>query len=127
MLKKDYLLRFISTFFEGLKRISKGIEEKDPKVFDKINEWYKLLGNTRDYFLKEDAEVIISFFKKKGKELKYIQMLSELLYYDAMYKEDRKLLKKAIQLADYYLKNTKDFSFELQKKVKDMKSKIKQI
>lgn len=125
MLKKDYLLRFISTFFEGLKRISKGIEEEDPKVFDKINESYKLLGNTRAYFLKTDIEAIVSFFKEK--DLKYIQMLSELLYYDAKHKEDKELLKKAIQLADYYLENTKDFSLELQRKIMEMKCQIASI
>lgn len=130
MIEQDYLMRFINTFFESIKQIINGISRDDiENVKIQISYSYKLLGNESSFFIDEDFEEIFKLFKTKdGDYLKRVQMLSELMYYDSLIQKNIEIkniiLKKSIQLLEYYFQNTKEFSFEINNRLIKMKNEL---
>jgi len=133
MFEKDYLMRLVSTFLDALNMVLKSIDKDDIEGAKKqIADIYKLLGNTSEFFLRSDIDDILLYFKKEDEGyLKKVKMLAELMYYDVKTRidEDMKkiILEKAIFLLKHYFINTKEFSFELQNKLKEMQSEFEKI
>ena len=128
MIEKDYFMRLIATLFDAINQIINGIENDDiENVKIQIDHSYMLLGNESSFFIDEDFEEILKLFKTKdGDYLKRVQMLSELMYYDSLIQKNNELkniiLKKSIRLLEYYIKNTKEYSFEINNKLIAMKN-----
>ncbi|MDD3721612.1 MAG: hypothetical protein PHW92_03865 [Lutibacter sp.] len=130
MIEQDYLMRFINTFFDSINQIINGISRDDiENVKIQISHSYKLLGNESSFFIDEDFEEIFKLFKTKdGDYLKRVQMLSELMYYDSLIQKNieikNNILKKSIYLLEYYIENTKEFSFEINNRLTTMKNEL---
>lgn len=125
MLRKDYLMRLVTTFFESLSKIENGLDNGNENMHLYISDTYNLLGNTQNYFLNSDLEEIYIFFKEKeGDYLKRVEMLAELIYVDSKNQNNKEYLKRAKDLLEFYLKNTKEYSFELQSKFKTIKTEL---
>ena len=125
MLRKDYLMRLVTTFFESLSKIENGLDNGNENMHLYISDTYNLLGNTQNYFLYSDLEEIYIFFKEKeGDYLKRVEMLAELIYVDSKNQNNKEYLKRAKDLLEFYLKNTKEYSFELQSKFKTIKKEL---
>ena len=128
MIEKDYFMRLVATLFDAINQIINGIENDDiENVKIQIDHSYKLLGNESSFFIDEDFEEILKLFKTKdGDYLMRVQMLSELMYYDSLIQKNNELkniiLKKSIRLLEYYIKNTKEYSFEINNKLIAMKN-----
>jgi hypothetical protein len=128
MFEKDYLMRLVNTFFNALNRIINSIEKDDiENVRIQIIDAYKLLGNDSSFFLNTNLDKIFLFFKEKeGNYLKRVNMLAELMYQDSRVnkkKETKNLfLDKSILLFEYYIENTKEYSFGLNRKLHVMKN-----
>lgn len=128
MFEKDYLMRLVNTFFNALNRIINSIEKDDiENVRIQIIDAYKLLGNDSSFFLNNNLDKIFLFFKEKeGDYLKRVNMLAELMYQDSRVnkkKETKNLfLDKSILLFEYYIENTKEYSFGLNRKLHVMKN-----
>lgn len=128
MFEKDYLMRLVNTFFNALNRIINSIEKDDiENVRIQIIDAYKLLGNDSSFFLNTNLDKIFLFFKEKeGDYLKRVNMLAELMYQDSRVnkkKETKNLfLDKSILLFEYYIENTKEYSFGLNRKLHVMKN-----
>lgn len=119
MLKKDYFLKLISTFFEALSRAVKNIREGNTEQARvQINDTYGLLGADRNFFIDQDLETIIAKFKESDDDhLKRIQLLAQLMYYDLLSTDIPELkqiiFEKCETLFTYYLQNTDEYSLEV--------------
>ncbi|MFA5299658.1 MAG: hypothetical protein WC389_15830 [Lutibacter sp.] len=128
MIEKDYFMRLVATLFDAINQIINGIENDDiENVKIQIDHSYMLLGNESSFFIDEDFEEILKLFKTKdGDYLKRVQMLSELMYYDSLIQKNNELkniiLNKSIRLLEYYIKNTKEYSSEINNKLIAMKN-----
>lgn len=87
MIEKDYLLRMIEHFFENLqKRLDAAYSlenHSEQTVFDSLYEEY--LGCEKEYFLENEACVILSYFEKQDTKTSCIksEIISELLFLEA--------------------------------------------
>jgi len=130
MFEKDYLMRLFTDFMNALNEILNSINKKDiDGAKEQINYNYQILGNDSTYFSKTNINDIISYFKKKeGDYLKRIQMLAELMYCDYLVQNDkevkRTILKKSIQLLEFYSQNTKEYSFDIINKLNNLKNEF---
>jgi hypothetical protein len=119
MEERDYLMRLIAIFINALNRIRNCIESGDiEKAKIQINESYACLGASSKYFQNNSLETIITYFEgKEGDHLKRIQILSQLMYYDAVVQEKdfakQQKLNKSIALLEYRNFNSEEYSFEL--------------
>lgn len=129
MIKKDYLLRLFQLLIDSMNKIWNNIENGETELAKiQISETYELYGNNAIFFLKTDIDKIIFFFSDINVEyLQKIQLLSQVIYYDSLLKEEeiaKEYLKRAIELAKYYAANTNDFSFEVNNLLLEMKSRL---
>ncbi|MDV7187178.1 hypothetical protein R3X25_07775 [Lutibacter sp. TH_r2] len=115
-------MRLVTTFFEALSNLENGLDNGNKNMQLHISDTYNLLGNTQGYFLTSDFEEVYNFFKQKdGDYLKRVEMLASLIYLDSKEQNSKVILGRSINLMNHYLENTKEFSFELQEKFKQMK------
>ncbi|WP_117881719.1 hypothetical protein [Aureibaculum luteum] len=127
MFEKDYLMRLFTDFMNGINRIVNSIDKEDIEgAKTQIQRSYGFLGNDSDYFINTDVDDLLTFFKtKEGDYLRRVQMLAELISLDAELQTDRekriKLVKKAIQLQEYFIENSNEYSLQMAKRVKEMK------
>lgn len=119
MIEKDYILRLIQTFFDAVNEIVTKIDKKDidgAKI--QIDETYKLLGQNGGFFCRKEINDIVDFFKSKDDDyLKRIELLAQLMFLDAKIEHrmevQKKLLKKAKLLFEYYNMFSEEFSLEV--------------
>jgi|TARA_B110000037_G_C17123440_1_gene506930 hypothetical protein len=123
MFEKDYLMRLLQTLLDAINNIINSINKKDIEGAKKqINDIFRLLGDTEEYFLNTDYEELIAFFKlKDGNYLESVQLLAELLYLDfTIEKDDHRRKSKIIKsqkLFKHYIEYSKEYSFEINKKL----------
>jgi len=92
-----------------------------------ITTTYKLLGNNFEFFFEEDIDIIIDSFGSTEKDiLKKINMLIELLNLDLQIQVNQlkrnKIIAKNIELLEYFLSHTDEYSIELNNLLKKDKS-----
>ena len=129
MLQRDYIMRLVRQFIEALEKLVEEKKKEDGPEFQlKIQSIYRAYFNHRHHFYYEqDAEYILTDLSQdyEGQEfLTRIDMLSELLYQDALLKEpDEKkyLLAKALYLKEYLDSHSDTFSFQRRNKINEIK------
>lgn len=118
MYEKDFIVRLIQHFFEGIARITNKIENgdiEDAKI--DIEKTYELLGESSSFFRESTFEGILSFLNQKNSiQLKKIDLLAELILNDAKIQRSENIkcsmFKKAKMLWEYYNRQAKEYSFE---------------
>ena len=126
MIEKDYILRLIQTFFDAINEIVNKIDKEDmygAKI--QIDETYKLLGKSADFFHSREVNEIVDFLKgKDGDYLKSLELLAQLIFLDAKTEHQteiqNKLLKKAKLLFEHYNMFSEEFSFEANSKLMEI-------
>lgn len=132
MLQRDYILRLLREFTEMLEKL---IEEKDkkggPEVQLQLHSIYRAYFNHPPaFYYEQDAEYILNDLRQnyEGEEfLTRIDMLSELIYQDALLKEpqeEKYLLRKSLYLLKYLDSHSDTFSLERRGKISEIEKKI---
>lgn len=130
MFEKDYLMRLFTDLMNAINRILNSIDNDDiegAKV--QIQKSYGFLGNDSKFFIKTDVDDILDYLKTNdGNYLKRVEMLAELMYLDAKLQVDEEkrinIAKKTIQLQEHFIKNSKEYSFQLENKLKEMQNML---
>lgn len=132
MLQRDYIMRLLQQFFEALEKL---VEERDkkngPELQLQLQSIYRAYFNhPSTFYYDQDAEYILNEMGQNygGEELlTRIDMLSELLYQDALLKESEEqkyLLRKSLFLLNYLDTHSDTFSFERRGKIGEIEKKI---
>ena len=119
MLQRDYIMRLVRQFIEALEKLVEEKKKEDGPEFQlKIQSIYRAYFNhSHHFYYEQDAEYILTDLSQdyEGQEfLTRIDMLSELLYQDA-------LLAKALYLKEYLDSHSDTFSFERRNKINEIK------
>lgn len=132
MLQRDYIMRLLQDFVEALEKL---VEERDkhdgPELQLQLQSIYRAYFNhPHTFYYNQDAEYILNDLGQNygGEELlTRIEMLSELLYQDALLKEPEEqkyLLRKSLYLLIYLDEHSDTFSFERRGKISEIEKKI---
>lgn len=132
MLQRDYIMRLLQDFVEALEKL---VEERDkhdgPELQLQLQSIYRAYFNhPHIFYYNQDAEYILNDLGQNygGEELlTRIEMLSELLYQDALLKEPEEqkyLLRKSLYLLIYLDEHSDTFSFERRGKISEIEKKI---
>ena len=132
MLQRDYIMRLLQQFFEALEKLVEERDKKDgPELQLQLQSIYRAYFNhPSTFYYDQDAEYILNEMGQNygGEELlTRIDMLSELLYQDALLKESEEqkyLLRKSLFLLNYLDTHSDTFSFERRGKIGEIKKKI---
>jgi hypothetical protein len=130
MLEKDYFMRLIHTLMEALQKIKNNIDNnKVESAKDQLLRCYEILGESSDFFTNSAIDDIITFFKtNNGNYLKRVEILAELLFLEAKIQNNtdnkKTLLLKSQSLFKYHSSNSKEYSFEVQTKLSQLKTKL---
>lgn len=132
MLQRDYIMRLLQDFVEALEKL---VEERDKhdglELQLQLQSIYRAYFNhPHTFYYNQDAEYILNDLGQNygGEELlTRIEMLSELLYQDALLKEPEEqkyLLRKSLYLLIYLDEHSDTFSFERRGKISEIEKKI---
>lgn len=132
MLQRDYIMRLLQQFFEALEKLVEERDKKDgPELQLQLQSIYRAYFNhPSTFYYDQDAEYILNEMGQNygGEELlTRIDMLSELLYQDALLKESEEqkyLLRKSLFLLNYLDTHSDTFSFERRGKIGEIEKKI---
>ncbi|MDR2915036.1 MAG: hypothetical protein LBV74_09435 [Tannerella sp.] len=135
--ERDYLMRMLQEFFEAIAKIvhrdSPGMEPDVSDKQERFNDMYKqYFRSSADYFYETEKEIILDDLEEEGLReedlFAKMQMLSELLYQDALIKrgipEKCMLLEKALFLFEYMNKNGRTYSWDREQKISDIKKQL---
>lgn len=125
-------MRLLQQFFEALEKLVEERDKKDgPELQLQLQSIYRAYFNhPSTFYYDQDAEYILNEMGQNygGEELlTRIDMLSELLYQDALLKESEEqkyLLRKSLFLLDYLDTHSDTFSFERRGKIGEIEKKI---
>lgn len=132
MLQRDYIMRLLQDFTEALEKLVEERHKKEgPELQLQIQSIYRAYFNhPHTFYYTQDAEYILNDLGQNyGEEelLTRIDMLSELIYQDALLKEteeQRYLLRKSLYLLKYLDKHSDTFSFERRGKISEIEKKV---
>ena len=134
MIERDYIMRLLQEFFDAIvkamNRNIPGIEPDIPQIQRRFNEMYEqFFHNPAELFYRLSKEDILCELENEciseRDMFAKIQMLSELLYQDALIKnslqERIELLEKSLFLLEYLDRNSRTFSWDRGQKIGDIK------
>lgn len=132
MLQRDYIMRLLQDFVEVLEKLVEERGKHDgPELQLQLQSIYRAYFNhPHTFYYNQDAEYILNDLGQNygGEELlTRIEMLSELLYQDALLKEPEEqkyLLRKSLYLLIYLDEHSDTFSFERRGKISEIEKKI---
>lgn len=132
MLQRDYIMRLLQDFVEALEKLVEERGKHDgPELQLQLQSIYRAYFNhPHPFYYNQDAEYILNDLGQNygGEELlTRIEMLSELLYQDALLKEPEEqkyLLRKSLYLLIYLDEHSDTFSFERRGKISEIEKKI---
>lgn len=132
MLQRDYIMRLLQDFVEALEKLVEERGKHDgPELQLQLQSIYRAYFNhPHTFYYNQDAEYILNDLGQNygGEELlTRIEMLSELLYQDALLKESEEqnyLLRKSLYLLIYLDEHSDTFSFERRGKISEIEKKI---
>lgn len=132
MLQRDYIMRLLQDFVEALEKLVEERGKHDgPELQLQLQSIYRAYFNhPHTFYYNQDAEYILNDLGQNyGDEelLTRIEMLSELLYQDALLKESEEqkyLLRKSLFLLIYLDEHSDTFSFERRGKISEIEKKI---
>lgn len=125
-------MRLLQDFTEALEKLVEERHKKEgPELQLQIQSIYRAYFNhPHTFYYTQDAEYILNDLGQNyGEEelLTRIDMLSELIYQDALLKETEEqiyLLRKPLYLLKYLDKHSDTFSFERRGKISEIEKKV---
>ena len=140
MIERDYIMRMMQMLFDA---IAKVLHRNNPGIVPDIQEIQKSFNNmyqqffhcSPEHYYGMEKEDILAELKNEGNSERdtftKIQMLSELLYQDALIKnsfhERFSLLEKSFFLLEYFDQNSRTFSLEHVQRLVDIKKAITEV
>lgn len=132
MIHKDYLLRILQQFFEEIAkylRNKKEYEIENPQLQTQLTGLYTTFFNqTADFYISKSADEIIASFDEQERPIK-IEMLSELIYQDALLKPQgetrQQLLQKSLDLFEYLNAHSATYSIPREQEMEQIKHLIR--
>ena len=137
MVERDFLMRILQEFFEAIAKVvrreSPGSEPDTSLIQERLNDMYgKFFKASADYYYKLGKEDILEELKSENYSesdiCAKVQMLSELLYQDALIKdyipERCELLEKSLYLLEYLNCHSKTFSWDRNQRIADVKKML---
>ena len=140
MIERDYIMRMLQEFFNAIAKVTRrdipGIEPDLSEIQKRFNEMYnQFFRCPAELFYRIDKEEILE--KLEGEERSErdvyakIQMLSELLYQDALIKNNHQeklaLLEKSLFLLEYLDRNSDTFSWDRGQRIEDIKKVLTEV
>lgn len=118
MLRKDYIMKLIQQLIESLFLLMNRDDLDDDKRKELFDSFYNdYLSQSQDYYLNASLDnILVHLDTKYGHEEEQyrIEMLSEIMYQDAMMEEESTLkelkLVKALSLFEYLENNSNTYS-----------------
>ena len=131
MIERDYIMRLLQDFFTMIaKLVRMKVEEPDTTLIqESFNEMYRqFFRHSAEHFYDSENEDILDELAKdelsETEQHTLIQMLSELLYQDALIKKDIlekcMLLEKSLFLMLYLERYSKTYSWDREQKMSDI-------
>ncbi len=123
MIEKDYFIRLIQQLFDAIQRIANNIDTNETeKAKQQLTDSYALLGIDAQFFRTGTKDELVTFIQlEENGSLKKIHIVAELLFLDAELQTDIatkiKILNASKSLFEYYLNESKEYSFETQNKL----------
>lgn len=132
MIHKDYLLKILQQFFEEIAkylRNKKEYEIENPQLQTQLTGLYTTFFNqTADFYISKSADEIITSFDEQERLIK-IEMLSELIYQDALLKPQgetrQQLLQKSLDLFEYLNAHSATYSIPREQEMEQIKHLIR--
>lgn len=132
MLERDYIMRLIRQFMEALEKLmneNANAKAKGTNLQMEFDAMYRTyLHQPSSFFYEQDITSVLAYLQSAypGKELlPRIEMLSDLLYSDALYKSTTKekehLSTKALYFLQYLDERSDTFSFDRRDKIYRLK------
>jgi hypothetical protein len=135
MIERDYIMRILQEFFTVMAKLA-GLQAEDPdtphirECFDRMYEQF--FRHPATYYYETEKEDITDELEKEGRSehdtLGKVQMLSELLYRDGLIQqripEKCMLLEKSLYLLEYLDRNSRTFSWERSRKMREIKKAL---
>jgi len=131
MIERDYIMRILQEFFAALAKVVRQKEEDNntADIQERFDAMYRQFFHASpDSFYYANNEIILADILEEsdsdGDAEARMQMLSELLYQDALIKKDLQLryvlLDKALYLLMYLENTSRTFSWERGQKIADI-------
>ena len=140
MIERDYIMRMLQMFFDAIAKVLNrnvpGIVPDIPELQKSFNEMYhQYFHKSPDHYYGMEKEEILAEIENEGYSDKdlyaKIQMLSELLYQDAIIKnnlhERFSLLEKALYLFEYLDNKSRTFSWDRGGRINDIKMALTEV
>ena len=140
MIESDYIMRMLQMFFDAIAKVLNrnvpGIVPDIPELQKSFNEMYhQFFKKSPDHYYGIEKEEILNEIENEGCSDKdayaKIQMLSELLYQDAIIKnnlhERFALLEKALYLLEYLDLKSRTFSWDRGGRINDIKMALTEV
>ena len=136
MIERDFIMRILQQFFEAIAKLihhTPGVEPDLLKIQEGFNDIYdKFFRCPAEHFYQTSKEDILNEIENEGRSegdtYAKIQMLSELLYQDALIKsnipEKCELLEKSLYLLEYLDSSGNTFSWERAWKITDIRKTL---
>lgn len=127
MYEQDYLLKVIEEFFQSLNKAIHGThcDGVDAESQDRLVDFYgSYFQAESSFFYANSALAIFTFLRERCHDddlQSHIEMLAELLYQDAIFKNDQllktNLLEKALFFFEYAKQESDTYSMEREEKI----------
>lgn len=133
MLERDYIKRLIRQFFDALEKL---IEKKEYLPQENIQLEFEGMYRTyflesKEFFCTHDSEYLLMYLCQTFERyelLDRVEILSELLYQDALIQsspdQQKNMLEKSLYLLEYLDQHSDTFSFERKGKIAGIKKMI---
>ncbi len=132
-MEQDYLMRMLQTFFNALYAWKNGKQKPDDEqeVDVALAELYQhYLKESRAYFHRMETGCLIAWLSEEPDGLEKAQMLTALLYEDALLRDGatrKDLLEKSLSLYQHIQSVSKDFSIDRSRIMEDIEMLLQKI
>ena len=140
MIERDYLMRMMQMLFDAIAKILyrnvPGVEPDITEIQKSFDDLYnKFFHQSPEHYYGIGKEELLVELKNEGNSEKEmfakIQMLSELLYQDALIKnnfhERFALLEKSLFLLEYLDRNSRTFAWDRDQKLEEIKKAMTEV
>lgn len=134
MLEKDYIMRLIRQFFEALEKLKekKGKENETTLQMETSGMYRSYFHQPQDFFYEAGMDIILAYMQARFTEeecLQRIELLAELIHFDASLKSSKEeqtaLEQKALELLNFADTHSDTFSFGRRQKMKEIEDFLK--
>ena len=140
MIARDFIMRMVQMLFDAIAKVLQrdvpGVVPDIPQIQRRFNEMYNQFFHrpAEHYYVKNKEEILVELENEGYSEpemFAIIQMLSELIYQDALIKnnfhEKFALLEKSLFLLEYLDRNSSTFSWDRGQKIAEIRKAMDEV